>query len=285
MNGAVVDTRTGEILPLTAMERSALTHAEATIERGLTSFIEVGEALAKVRDEQLYRDDFGTFEAYCRDRWGITDRRARQMIDAAEITNSLPTGTTVPVNEGQARELTGLDPEAAADTMRKASEATGGRPTAAAIRAARTPEPADLGEGDAGSGQHSTEASPADDVDTQAAPAEDEAPGATSDDATAASPEREGFRAPGHNLRPAPAADDEFTEQDRAEELAGNLARNLSLLYAVTNPDRRAEYIAAWVPGTRSRPTLGQNFVTPRHMRALAEALQTFATEWEHAHA
>lgn len=86
--------------------------------------------------------------------------------------------------------------------------------------------------------------------------------------------------------RPVAApADDEFTEQDRAEELAGNLARNLSLLYAVTNPERRAEYIAAWVPGTRSRPTLGQNFVTPRHMRALAEALQTFATEWEHAHA
>lgn len=69
-----VDTTTGEILPLTAMERSALTHAEATIERGLNSFIEVGEALAKVRDEQLYRDEFGTFETYCRDRWNITDR-------------------------------------------------------------------------------------------------------------------------------------------------------------------------------------------------------------------
>jgi ParB-like chromosome segregation protein Spo0J len=50
----------------------------------------------------------------------------------------------------------------------------------------KSPEPADLGEGDAGSGQHSTEASPADDVDTQAASAEDEAPGAMSDDATAA---------------------------------------------------------------------------------------------------
>ena len=82
----------------------------------------------------------------------------------------------------------------------------------------------------------------------------------------------------------APVANkDEWSEQDRAEELAGNLARNLSLLYAITNPERRADYIATWRLGTQSRPVLGQNFITPEHMRRLADALNDFAKEWETA--
>lgn len=83
-------------------------------------------------------------------------------------------------------------------------------------------------------------------------------------------------------LVPPPA--DEFTEQDRAEELASNLAAHLSLLYAVTNPERRAEYIATWRLGTDHRPVLGQKYVAPDYMRAIADALHAFANEWEHAH-
>jgi len=140
---ADIEVQTGEITEsLTVVERSALVHAEATIERGLTSFMEVGEALSRVRDERLYREGFGTFEVYCRDRWGITDRRARQMIDAATVVDTLPTGTTVPVNEGQARELVGLAPDAAAEVMHRADQATGGHVTAAAIREVRAPKTA-----------------------------------------------------------------------------------------------------------------------------------------------
>jgi hypothetical protein len=90
--------------------------------------------------------------------------------------------------------------------------------------------------------------------------------------------------APARPIHQAPVANkDEWSEQDRAEELAGNLARNLSLLYAITNPDRRADYIATWRLGTQSRPVLGQNFITPEHMRRLADALNDFAKEWETA--
>jgi len=84
--------------------------------------------------------------------------------------------------------------------------------------------------------------------------------------------------------RLAPVANSaEWDDQDRAEELASNLARNLSLTYALTNADRRAEYIANWSRGIKDRPVLGHNFVTPKHMRAIADALRTFATEWEQA--
>lgn len=134
----VVNTETGEITePLNSVERLALIDAEDKIARGIKTFIEVGEALARVRDQNLYREMFGTFEAYCSEKWGITDRRARQMIDAARIVDSLPTGTTVPVNEGQARALVGLRPDRAAAVMREADRATGGRPTARAIQVAR----------------------------------------------------------------------------------------------------------------------------------------------------
>ena len=75
----------------------------------------------------------------------------------------------------------------------------------------------------------------------------------------------------------------EWDAQDRAEELASNLARNISLLYAVTDAERRAEYIANWRRGTQDRPALGSQFVTPKHMRDLSAALLTFADEWENA--
>lgn len=135
---ALVNTETGEIVePLSNLERLALIDAEAKIARGIKTFIEVGEALSAVRDQGLYRESFSTFEEYCSERWAITDRRARQMIDAARVVADLPTGTMVPVNERQARQLVGLEPEQAAAAMHEAHRATGGVPTARAIRVAR----------------------------------------------------------------------------------------------------------------------------------------------------
>ena len=170
-----VDYKASEMLPLTAMERSALTHAEATIEQGLTSFVEVGEALAKVRDEQLYRDEFGTFKAYCRERWNLGESRVYQLMDAAAVTSTIVEPELRPANEGQARALSGLGPETAADVMRKAHDATDGKPTAAAIKAARTPEApesADLGQGEAGSSRTPQGETASDSERTAAAPAQ-----------------------------------------------------------------------------------------------------------------
>ncbi len=48
---------------------------------------------------------YSRFEDYCRERWGWTDRRARQLMSAAETVKALETGTIVPTNEAQAREL------------------------------------------------------------------------------------------------------------------------------------------------------------------------------------
>ena len=40
------------------------------------SFMNVGRALAEIRDERLYRDDYDTFEDYLAGRWGLDSERA-----------------------------------------------------------------------------------------------------------------------------------------------------------------------------------------------------------------
>jgi hypothetical protein len=130
-----IDYRTGEITePLTAMERSALVHEEAAIEQGAEK---VAKALAAIRDRRLYREDYSTFEDYCRERWGMTHRHVNREIVAAEVAEAL--GPMGPVPERQARELADLrqDPDALRDAYQKAHEATEGKVTAAAIREAR----------------------------------------------------------------------------------------------------------------------------------------------------
>jgi len=115
-----------------------LAELEATIERGLQTFVDVGNALLEIRDGRLYRQTHGTFEDYCRERWGFTDRRARMLMSAAETVGVLETGTTVPVlpsTERQARPLTALPPDAQREAWQRAVEtAPDGKMTAAHVQ-------------------------------------------------------------------------------------------------------------------------------------------------------
>lgn len=95
-------------LTLNAGEQGMLERCEATIARGLDTFVEVGEALMEVRERRLYRS-FGTFEDYCRERWRMSASRARQMIGAAQtVTNVTLSGLPQPASEAVARELRSL---------------------------------------------------------------------------------------------------------------------------------------------------------------------------------
>lgn len=88
--------------------RQSLTQLEAVIERGLSTFIEVGSALMEIRDSRLYRETHATFEDYCRVRWGWSRRYANMNIAAAEVTKVLGTMVPNPATERQARELSPL---------------------------------------------------------------------------------------------------------------------------------------------------------------------------------
>ncbi len=87
---------------------------EEVVEKGLHSFLDAGRALWQIREQRLYRTEYSTWEAYCRLRWQFTDRRARQLIDAAELVDRLiragQEGTLVPTTEWQCRHLGLLPP-------------------------------------------------------------------------------------------------------------------------------------------------------------------------------
>lgn len=119
---------------LSAAEADLLASAEKVIDRGLTTFIEVGDALATVRDNRLYRTTFPTFEAYCQQRWGFSDSRARQLIGAAQtVTNVTALGLPAPATESQARALNAVPADERADVWADTLERTAGKPTAAAV--------------------------------------------------------------------------------------------------------------------------------------------------------
>lgn len=124
-------------MKLTVSEQGQLAQCEAIIERGLQSFIEVGNALATIRDQRLYRATHATFEDYCQDRWGLTRRHINHTIAAAQVVENLGNlGTMVPkpANERQARPLTKLPPEQQREAWEEAvATAPDGRVTAAHV--------------------------------------------------------------------------------------------------------------------------------------------------------
>lgn len=97
---------------LSTSEESALSQYESTIERGLQTFYEVGNALAAIRDGGLYRSNYPTFEQYCQDRWGMGRNYVNKLVAASEVVDNLGTIVpTLPTNESQVRPLTKLAPE------------------------------------------------------------------------------------------------------------------------------------------------------------------------------
>jgi hypothetical protein len=114
---------------LTGDESDRRAELETLIDRATRSFIEAGRALAEIRDGKLYRSTHGTFVDYLADRWQMSKPRGYQLIAAAE------TSTIVDVfSEGQARELGRVPAAKQAAIWQAVNEATGGKPTAKAIR-------------------------------------------------------------------------------------------------------------------------------------------------------
>lgn len=102
---------------LTESEQDVLAQCESIIERGLKSFIEVGTALVAIRDNQLYRRVYPTFESYCQDKWSISRPRAYELMNAAGIVEYLSANgiQEYPSNERQARPLSRVEPEVRAE--------------------------------------------------------------------------------------------------------------------------------------------------------------------------
>lgn len=112
----------------------SLSACESVIERGIGTFIDVGRALAEIKsNKEWYRERFGTFETYCRERWGFSQQHAGRLMKSAETAANLksePIGS-LPATESQARPLTRLPAQEQPGAWREAVEtAPNGRVTA-----------------------------------------------------------------------------------------------------------------------------------------------------------
>jgi hypothetical protein len=122
-------------ITLSESEYETLVECEQAIERNKLGFIEAGAALLKIRDGKLYRSTHSTFAAYCQERLKFSDRRARQIMDAVEVAESVKSGTRVPLlTEKTARELSSVPAGERADVLTEAAEQAQGDPTAADVR-------------------------------------------------------------------------------------------------------------------------------------------------------
>ena len=84
--------RAGGVKALSALsdeEAARLVGLEATIDRGLTTFMEVGTALVEIQDNKLYRATSLSFEQYMMDRFNLNRARGYQLIEAAKVVNQI----------------------------------------------------------------------------------------------------------------------------------------------------------------------------------------------------
>jgi hypothetical protein len=87
-----------------------LAACEVIIENGWQTVLEVGLALAQIRDGGLYfLDSYESFENYCRDKWSYSKTHANRMIGAGKVAKILtPIGAKCQFKESQLRPLTAL---------------------------------------------------------------------------------------------------------------------------------------------------------------------------------
>lgn len=100
------------IIPPPLETTRSLADLEQIVERGLTTFVDVGRALAEISERKLYREQgFSTFEEYCAKRWGWSRETAYKYIRATDAAENVYASTQTTPSLGQARELASLPPD------------------------------------------------------------------------------------------------------------------------------------------------------------------------------
>jgi hypothetical protein len=94
----------------TPAEETEFQECEAIVREGWAHVARVGEALVRIRDKKLFKNEHPSFELYCRERWGFGRAQACRYIAAGDIQRSLAAvpGMPVPECEAQIRPLIGL---------------------------------------------------------------------------------------------------------------------------------------------------------------------------------
>ncbi|MDZ7956089.1 MAG: hypothetical protein RMY27_34340 [Nostoc sp. DedQUE09] len=152
---------------MTEDEQRDRLHLERRVEKAV---FEAGKALMELRDRRLYRSTHGTFEEYCKDRFGFQRRHPYRLIEASAVFDNLmkmcPNGTQtetetetessdgemcpngrqtendqmcsigtqiLPTSERQVRPITKLEPQQQWEVWQTAVEEAGGQVPSARV--------------------------------------------------------------------------------------------------------------------------------------------------------
>lgn len=113
---------------LSPEEAKELKKCESIIAVGFRSFIETATALLKISDQRLYRENYSTFEQYCKEHLKISSSRAYQLCDAGGVIKNLHNcGELTPEKEAQLRPMAFVEPEKQAEVWKEAVKSAGGK--------------------------------------------------------------------------------------------------------------------------------------------------------------
>jgi len=105
---------------LTSIEESELVRLESIIEKGQQTFVEVGAALMEIKDSGLYKQH-GTFEQYCKERWGYARTTAYYLIQSCKVIENVQhVEQGSPSSLRQTIPLSGLTPPQQQEAWKKA---------------------------------------------------------------------------------------------------------------------------------------------------------------------
>jgi hypothetical protein len=89
--------------PLTTQERVRLAQLVRTIERGLSTFLEVAKCLQEIRSSRLYREHHADFQSWCRETLGLARSSVDSLIRSGEVAQLLlDNGVPLPPNTTEA---------------------------------------------------------------------------------------------------------------------------------------------------------------------------------------
>lgn len=117
-----------------------LQELKAVVSTTIGATIQCGMALREIRDRKLWLEEAGSFQEFCESNWGVSKQRAYQLIDSADVVESLPAESQPLVDsERSARELKRVEPERREAVVQAA--ASNGPVTSQSIREAAKSEP------------------------------------------------------------------------------------------------------------------------------------------------
>lgn len=85
----IQSTTDDDLEVLLPCEQEQLAECEKVIKKGLGTFLDVGRALADIRDNRLYREKYSTFEKYCKEVWDLGKTHAYGQIEGYQTVRLL----------------------------------------------------------------------------------------------------------------------------------------------------------------------------------------------------